>query len=98
MDKDKNKVKSLLRGSGYKCSHCGAEADSAICCRTGANHYMFEWCGGGFNETHADSAEEAYEKVLAQREASGGSSLKPLRGSFRLFDSKEYDRLLSHWD
>lgn len=94
--KDLTKVKTMLHG--IKCNHCGAEEYSAICCRTGANRYMFEWCGGGFNETHADSPEQAYEKVLAQRALSKGSTLKPREGSFKLFDAKEYDRRLAYWD
>lgn len=79
------------------CNHCGAELDSAICCMTGSNHYMFTWVGGGFNETHADSADHAYKKVLLQRKASG-SKLVPAKGSFKLFDSQEYDKNISYFD
>jgi hypothetical protein len=44
------------------CPSCGQEINSTDCCRTGANHYIFNWLGGGYNSTWADSPEDAVRK------------------------------------
>jgi len=75
-----------------KCFRCGLEQESANCCRTGKNRYLFNWIGNGWNETNANTKDEAYKKVLIR---SKGKPYQPKKGSFRMFTLEEYDKLTS---
>jgi len=73
------------------CNRCGQPQNSETCCGTGKVRYLFNWIGGGWNETNADTKAEAYQKVLDYQD---GKRLQPQKDSFRIFTMREYDQLI----
>jgi hypothetical protein len=75
-----------------KCFACGMIAGSEDCCKIGKKRYLFNWIGGGWNDTHANTIRDARNKVLKR---SVGKQWKPDLNSFRPFTMKEYNELIS---
>lgn len=75
-----------------KCGHCGQERRSPDCCETGSNHYLFNWDTGGYNDTHADSPEQAYEKTMKWF-----PTLKPAKETFKPFTIELSNELNRQW-
>lgn len=76
-----------------KCTKCGQVLKSKDCCRTGKQHFLFNWVGGGYNDTHADDAEDACRKA-----ALVNPSLVPEPASFRLYTYEGAEHENRSWD
>lgn len=77
------------------CSGCGMERNTEDCCKVGRFKYIFDWVGGGYNTTKADSVEDAIKKVTKRGKSNGGrSTLIPIENSFRIHTNEEEDYLL----